>query len=152
MWKISKYFIERKDINNDITENEIEQEEYQEKKPGEKLYLTEEEIENKSINIKAEYLKKEKDNRVFYDTVIEVKNSEIESEKVEEKEEEKVVVTLSGYMPEDAEVKVKEIKQEEIEENIDISNCIWYKNNIRRKGIPTRRIWWEYWCKNIRNW
>src|SRR5699024_8491740 len=77
-------------------------------------------IGNKETNIKAEYIKKEKDNKVLYDTVIEVKNSEIESsEKEEEKKEEKVVVTLSGYMPEDAEVKVKEIKQEEIEENIE---------------------------------
>ena len=116
--KISKYLIETKDINNDLVENETSKEKYQEKKPGEKLYLTEEEIENKSINIKAEYLKKEIDNKVLYDTVIEVKNSEIESEKAEENEEEKVVVTLSGYMPEDAEVKVREIKKEEIEENI----------------------------------
>ena len=29
---------------------------YQEKKPGEKLYLTEEEIENKSINIKGRFV------------------------------------------------------------------------------------------------
>jgi len=77
-------------------------EEIVEKLPNDKIFLTEEEVKNKSISIKVEYDNLEKEEQKYYYKQIEQKiNNHI--------------VKIKGYMPLDAKVKVEEAKQEEID-------------------------------------
>ena len=108
------------DSNNTNTEsnettNKIEKEESKnitttqtkiEKKAGENLYLTEEEIENKKINLVVEYDKKEKNEKTLYKTSIEQKinNNNIK---------------IDGYMPYDAQIKIEERNNEEVEKELE---------------------------------
>lgn len=95
--KILEYIVEEKEMNqetskeeqgeqitvenqiegNIINETEVKDEnddknldEMVKKNPGEKLYITLEEVENKSIALKAEYDTKEKDEKILYSKII----------------------------------------------------------------------------------
>ena len=77
----------------------------QEKKPGEKIYLSKEEIKNKKISLKVKYETKEKTGQTLYNKVI---DQEIESHKI----------TLTGFMPNNAKIKVEKADAEKVEETI----------------------------------
>ena len=74
-----------------------------EKIPGEKIFLTNEELEKKEINIVVEYNTKEKDNKLLY-----LKHLE--------KTEENNRVILEGYMPVDGELKVETVNKDNVGE------------------------------------
>lgn len=110
---ISKFFIEEKKLENNITtngnnkENETDktitenQNTKVEKIGGEKLYLTQEEINSKSINLSIQYDKKEKNGQTLYAKTIE--------QNIDDK-----VIKIQGYMPQDAEVKATQANEEEV--------------------------------------
>ena len=88
---------EEKQINNTVVE----------KLPGEKIYLTQEEIENKTINFE-----------VIYDT-IEIEGKIFYSKKVAYKDEDNYeLVAVLGYMPENTQINVTEIDVSGLEEEI----------------------------------
>lgn len=74
--------------------------------PGDKLYLTEKEIEDGNILINAKYDKKENGDLVLY-------NKEI-SINAEER-----TIKVSGYMPKEATLSVEKVEETEIQEQID---------------------------------
>ena len=77
------------------------------KKPGDKVCLTAEQIKNKEIEIVAKYDSKEvEDGLVLYNKILE-----------EEKDDRNI--KLEGYMPYDSTVIIEDVKEEDIEENID---------------------------------
>ena len=89
--------VEENQINNTVVE----------KLPGEKIYLTQEEIENKTINFE-----------VIYDT-IEIEGKIFYSKKVAYKDEDDYeVVAVLGYMPENTQINVTEIDVSGLEEEI----------------------------------
>ena len=71
----------------------------QEKLPGEKLYLTEQEIEAGEITLKAIYETKQKNEQSLYNKVLET-----------ETEEHKI--TIVGYMPSEAKINVEKVEEE----------------------------------------
>ena len=88
---------EENQINNTVVE----------KLPGEKIYLTQEEIENKTINFE-----------VIYDT-IEIEGKIFYSKKVAYKDEDNYeLVAVLGYMPENTQINVTEIDVSGLEEEI----------------------------------
>ena len=88
---------EENQINNTVVE----------KLPGEKIYLTQEEIENKTINFE-----------VIYDT-IEIEGKLFYSKKVAYKDEDNYeLVAVLGYMPENTQINVTEIDVSGLEEEI----------------------------------
>ena len=88
---------EENQINNTVVE----------KLPGEKIYLTQEEIENKTINFE-----------VIYDT-IEIEGKLFYSKKVAYKDEDDYeLVAVLGYMPENTQINVTEIDVSGLEEEI----------------------------------
>ena len=88
---------EENQINNTVVE----------KLPGEKIYLTQEEIENKTINFE-----------VIYDT-IEIEGKIFYSKKVAYKDEDNYeLVAVLGYMPENTQINVTEIDVSSLEEEI----------------------------------
>ena len=72
-----------------------------EKHPGEIIYLTQEELDKKSITLEVEYDLQEKDGQVLYNKLIE---QEIENNKVE----------IKGYMPIDGKAKIEVVNKEEV--------------------------------------
>ena len=145
---VSKYIVDKKDIeetkeskeNNKNSENKNannskakdqqnqenkENKETQEKKPGEKIYLTEEETKAKKINLNVEYDKKEKNKQTLYNKVLEImpnneeenKNSDNKKENTEEIKNKDLKITVKGYMPKDAYLRVEEVKKENLSEN-----------------------------------
>ena len=100
--KISKYIIEEKEEAKEASQNEVIEENNVinenlentsstkinkiEKTAGEKLYLTNEELENKQINITVEYDKKEKNDKILYFKQIE---QEYNNNKIK----------IEGYLP-----------------------------------------------------
>lgn len=87
---------ENTEIVKDTTNNNI-----REKLPGEKLYLTQEELENAEINLYAVYESKEKNEQILYNKVLEL-----------ETEEHKI--TMVGYMPAEAKIDVKKVELAEV--------------------------------------
>ena len=88
---------EENQINNTVVE----------KLPGEKIYLTQEEIENNTINFE-----------VIYDT-IEIEGKLFYSKKVAYKDEDNYeLVAVLGYMPENTQINVTEIDVSGLEEEI----------------------------------
>lgn len=75
------------------------------KKPGEKVYLSKENQENKKINISVKY-----DTKAFEDTLM--------YNKIIEKEIDGKRIRLEGYMPVNAEAEVKKVEIEQIEEEL----------------------------------
>ena len=108
--KVSKYYITEKNAENETSENKTENVENKEtksskveKNPGDKVYLTKEEVENKAIELELDYDKKEENGIVFY-------NQEFKEE-VEEK-----LVTVSGYIEDTTTLKVEEKAKEDVTE------------------------------------
>lgn len=115
--KISKYIIEEKEEAKEASQNEVIEEDNVinenlentsstkinkvEKTAGEKLYLTNEELENKQINITVEYDKKEKNDKILYFKQIE---QEYNNNKIK----------IEGYLPNSSTVSVEKIEREEI--------------------------------------
>ena len=101
--KVSKYYIEEKEIvsdSKDIVNNRLE------RQVGEKLYLTEREKKEQIINLYVEYDKTIKKEQTLYKKYIEqtINNYNIK---------------LEGYMPNNAEVKVQEFSKEEVEKKAE---------------------------------
>ena len=92
-----------KSVENDKTTNKEEKTEY---KPGDKIYLTGKEIEEKAITLKAVYDKKEKDNITLY-----YKNiaKEIDNRKI----------IVEGYMPIDSSIDIKTVSEQDITSQLD---------------------------------
>lgn len=105
--KISKYYIENKNIVNDETNltNETNNSQIVEKNAGEKIYLTEEELTNKQIILNVEYDKKEKTEQTLYNQILE---KEIEQDKI----------TITGYVPVNAEISFEKLENATIEEQL----------------------------------
>ena len=124
--KIKNYIVERKEIesNNDsqISNNIIENETSNSEEsnnvaenstsisdnsqillPGEKIYLTEQELDKKQISLKVEYDINEKEGQILYNKTI-------------EKEIDENQVIISGYMPENAEIKIENADLEQVKE------------------------------------
>lgn len=115
--KIEKYIIERteknkinenenkqKDLNNNLEDdNDIQQNNtildktttniIEEKKAGEKLKLTEDEIKEKKVTVNVVYDKIGENNQILYNTILKDKNGRIE---------------ISGYLPNEIRMDVKE--------------------------------------------
>lgn len=144
---VSKYIVDKKDIeetkeskensknNENKNSNKVnkksqetketeETKETKEKKPGEKIYLTEEEAKAKKINLNVEYDKKEKNKQTLYNKVLEImpnneeenKNSDNKKENTEEIKNKDLKITVKGYMPKDAYLRVEEVKKENLSE------------------------------------
>lgn len=112
---VKKYFVENKEIvgntnentngNNTNSSQNIGQE-ILEKNPGEKIYLTQVEIENKEINLKVEYdTKEQSDESLIYNKLLE---KEIEDDKI----------TISGYMPANAEIVATKVDSKTVEDKL----------------------------------
>lgn len=99
---ISNNVINNSNSNN---KNTIETEEIVEKSAGEKVYLTEEEVKNKTISITVKYDKIEKTQQNYY------------YKKIEEKINDNLI-KIEGYMPLDAKIKVTEPIEEVVEKII----------------------------------
>ena len=95
--RVSKYYITVKSIES---EEEISNE--VEKIPGEKIYLTEEEIQSGQIEVKAEYDSITEEENVFY---YEIKQVELEDGRI---------VTLEGYIENGTTLKVENVLRENI--------------------------------------
>ena len=95
----------------EVYENEeeievIEQNKIQEKLPGEKLYLTQEEVEKAEVQLHVIYEQKEKNDKVLYNKVLEVETKEHK-------------VTMIGYMPSTAKINVENVAIEEVTEQLE---------------------------------
>ena len=110
--KIKNYIVEKKEIEredenevlNNITENESSNsEDSQTILPGEKIYLTKQELKDKKIVLKVEYETKEKEDKLLYNKTIE---QEIDTNKI----------TISGFMPESAQIKVENSNLEQVKD------------------------------------
>lgn len=73
--------------------------------PGEKLYLTIQELKNAQVELKAIYKTKEKNNQLLYEKVLQ-----------EEAQEHKILMV--GYMPEKAKINVSEVDKQEAQQAI----------------------------------
>ena len=102
--KVSKYIITKKEIVND--EEQIETTTETEMVPGEKVYLTQEEQENLQINLKVKYDTVETDTKVLY------------NKKLTLNQDEEEVLSVSGYMPSDANIQVTEAEIESVIDEI----------------------------------
>ena len=113
--------------NNKIDKSEnINKKKLVYKRPGDKIYLTQEEIKNKSIDLEVIYQTKKVKDVVLYSKVLQNKKEDrIEKKEINNNIEEKNnledieiqndnTITLKGYMPFDAMIKVTRINNEEI--------------------------------------
>ena len=146
--KISKYIITKKEIietdietpENEITENETPENETTTENtnatenevtteenttttvdmlPGEKIYLTQEEIENLEITLIVEYDTTEVNSQILYNKRLIVKDGE-----------DYEVLSVSGYMPYDTEIETNEIDISSLENEIleKYPNCFLIGN------------------------
>lgn len=98
--KVSKYFVEEKEIVSDeenAKNNKIE------RQVGEKLYLTEKEKEDQVLKLYVEYDKITKNEKTLYN-------------RSEEKQIEDYKINLEGYMPNNSETKIEEANKEELKQ------------------------------------
>ena len=114
--KISKYIVLKKDIIND--ENNINEETNEtaiEMRPGDKIYLTQDEIEKSQIILNIEYDTKD------------IKEQKMYNKKLTQTSEDgkKELVTVSGYMPVDTKLEVTQADISNIQDEV-ITN---YPNN-----------------------
>lgn len=119
---IKSYIVDIKEIDEENTNKKQGEITLQEKKPGERLYLTSKEVENKSIELKVEYDKKQKDKKILYNKILKVLPNKREQENKDDKNKiknENLEITLKGYMPADAILKIEEVKQEKIQKNTE---------------------------------
>lgn len=109
--KIIKYIIEEKDIveENDNTNIEVPQTSGRiiEKLPGDKIYLTQEEIEKLAITLE-----------ISYDT-IKVEEQMLYNKKISYKDEDEIdLITVSGYMPLATKIQVSETDITSLEQEV----------------------------------
>ena len=106
--KVNKYILEQKNIESSNEEN---QQNIIEMLPGDKIYLTQDEIEQSQIELKVEYDTKDINEKKLYNKKL-IKPSD------DNKEE---LVSVVGYMPADTQIQVTETDianvQDEIETN-----------------------------------
>lgn len=83
------------------------------KQPGEVIYLTDKEVEEKSIILTVKYNAYEKNGQALYEQKIQkqVENSE-------EQNQDKIVIQIEGYMPLNSEISVTNVEIETIEDTI----------------------------------
>ena len=83
------------------------------KKPGDKISLSQEEIDNSQMQIKAFYDTKTVDNKILYNKIL-------------EKEQNGRNIKLEGYMPSDSTIHVEEVSYEQIQTELDefLSNTV----------------------------
>ena len=95
-FKVNKYYIEEKEIIN-VSDNENEsnigEQDIVEKAPGDKVYLTNEEKENKNIELKVEYDRKEVNGEIYYNRIIDTNKDNYN-------------IKVEGYMPKETEIEV----------------------------------------------
>ena len=110
---VNKYIIDKKNIEEETTT------EKQEKSAGEKIYLTDEEVSQKKIDLNVEYDKKEKNNQILYNKIIGIfpNKKENETNTNETIKNKDLQITIKGYMPQDAILKVEEVQNGAISEN-----------------------------------
>ena len=101
---VTKYFIEKKTLNEQ-NKTEIKNE-IIEKTAGEKIYLTKEEEKNKKISLKVEYEIKKVKEENLYKKILKVEKNE--KNKIENN------ITVTGFMPKDATLKIQRITEEEL--------------------------------------
>ena len=77
----------------------------EERYPGQKIYLTKQELEDAQIELKAVYEEKEKNEQLLYNKILE-----------QQTEEHKITVT--GYMPAEAKLSITEVDVEEAQQAI----------------------------------
>ncbi|MGN1326563.1 MAG: hypothetical protein ACI4VQ_00530, partial [Clostridia bacterium] len=83
------------------------------KQPGEVIYLTDKEVEEKSISLTVKYNAYEKNGQALYEQKIQ---KQVESS--EEQAEDAVVIQIEGYMPLNSEMSVTTVSIETIEDTI----------------------------------
>ena len=109
--KINKYIITKKEIietTETVNTTEAAEENLTvDMLPGEKIYLTQEEIENKEIILTAEYDTIEVNTQILYNKKLTVKDAD-----------DYELLSVSGYMPYDAEIEANEIDITNIENEI----------------------------------
>ena len=110
--KVNKYIVEQKNIESSNEEN---QQNIIEMLPGDKIYLTQDEIEQSQIELKVEYDTKDINEKKLYNKKL-IKPSD------DNKEE---LVKVSGYMPVDAKLEVTQADISNIQDEV-ITN---YPNN-----------------------
>lgn len=100
--KISKYIVEEKNI---VTEEDTTSESNKiEKTPGERVFLTEEELASAQISIEATYDTKIVNDAKLYNQVIK-----------KEVQEESSYITVQGYMPLEATLEIEQVTDDVIE-------------------------------------
>lgn len=102
--KISKYIITKKEI---IEETSTEKTSTVDMLPGEKIYLTQEEIDNLQVNLTVKYDTIEVDKQTLYNKKLTVKDSD-----------DYELLSVFGYMPHDTEIETKEIDISNLENEI----------------------------------
>ena len=90
---------ENETIEEVVEETKNVEENIQTKCPGEKLYLTEQELEKGENELKVVYETKEKNEQILYNKVL-------------EKETEEHKITMVGYMPSDAQINIEKVSEE----------------------------------------
>lgn len=84
----------------------IEEDKLVQKIAGETLYLTQEELDSKAVELTVQYDSKQVENEVLYAKVLQNKEQEN-------------AITVEGYLPEEANVDIKKVTQEELESSLD---------------------------------
>ncbi len=100
---VSQYYISEKNINENITKDSNKDIKIVEKLPNEKLYLTEEEVQNKKITLRAAF---EVNENMLYKKVLKSENGNNK-------------ISVEGYMPLDSVLKVETLNQQDLNEKIN---------------------------------
>ena len=135
--QIEAYEIEEKEIiakttdeqeENEATDNSLAK---VEKKPGDKLFLTQDELNDNQITLEVKYDKKEIDNKTLYNTRLQKLADEEQTE-----EDELNTIELKGYIPNATTLKIAELSDEENEllDNIDLKDYQVAKKYIIQLG------------------
>ena len=125
--KVLKYYVMQKTITNDIETNSAENETVEDESsvemlPGDKLYLTKEELETKKIELKLEY-----------DTKDNLYNQKLTANS------DKFNIEVEGYFPLDSTLNVNIVEKDALNQDIDmfLYTTIWdvaYKLSILAEG------------------
>ena len=119
--KIGQYIIEEKSIykeneeKNNITNDntgQTTQNKVTKQLPGERLYLTEEEVKNKQITLVAEYNSYEKNGQILYEQKIITDVDGNEEGSMDSN------ITIEGYMPLDSKISISNVAIEKIQDSI----------------------------------
>ena len=101
---------------NSTIENSVNSSKEEIIKPGKKFYITEKDLKNKNLDISVKYDKKEKNEEILYNKKIKIENTEN-------------IIQLEGYMPFESNIEISEVKEEDIQEEINqfLANNINFK-------------------------